>query len=263
MTTTIKIIKNNQDSKELLEQIFNFINNPISCGSYGDGKHCEKGVEGKLKLWGGRGDNGSESDCKLARVITIDDEPAALFNIGLTGSSPTVSDRTICEYTSSPFVNGVLNKIENFLSNVSSHYFTKNNVYEFSGIFIADKFLDKKDSISNSIGNMANICKADDGFTKAFLTIRKDHPYQKDLFLGFGGKELTCDNYTELMGENSFHPERFKCEDGKFKECTSWGSQKIKHKGWHESDNCDNFIGKTAFIFDIDQGHFDFGHPEL
>ena len=115
MTTTIKIIKNNQDSKELLEQIFNFINNPISCGSYGDGKHCEKGVEGKLKLWGGRGDNGSESDCKLARVITIDDEPAALFNIGLTGSSPTVSDRTICEYTSSPFVNGVLNKIENFL----------------------------------------------------------------------------------------------------------------------------------------------------
>lgn len=238
MTTTIKIIKNNQDSKELLEQIFNFTNNPISCGSYGDGKHCERNMEGKLKLWGGRGDNGSESDCKLARVITIDDEPAALFNIGLTGSSPTVSDKTISK-------------------------FTQNNVYEFSAVFIADKFLDKKDSISNSIGNMANICKADDGFTKAFLTIRKDHPYQKDLFLGFGGKELTCDNYTELMGENSFHPERFKCEDGKFKECTSWGSQKIKHKGWHESDNCDNFVEKTAFIFDINQGHFHFEHSEL
>jgi hypothetical protein len=99
-----------------------------------------------------------ESDCKLARVVTIDDEPAALFNIGLTGSSPTVSDKTISK-------------------------FTQNNVYEFSAVFIADKFLDKKDSISNSIGNMANICKGEAGFTKAFLTIRKDHPYQKDLFL--------------------------------------------------------------------------------
>jgi hypothetical protein len=195
-------------------------------------------MEGKLKLWGGRGDNGSESDCKLARVVTIDDEPAALFNIGLTGSSPTVSDKTISK-------------------------FTQNNVYEFSAVFIADKFLDKKDSISNSIGNMANICKGEAGFTKAFLTIRKDHPYQKDLFLGFGGKELTCDNYTELMGENSFHPERFKCEDGKFKECTSWGSQKIQHEGWHESDNCVDFVEKTAFIFDINQGHFHFEHSEL
>ena len=115
MTTAIKIIKNNQDSKELLEQIFDSTNNPISCKSYGNGNHCEKGIEGKLKLWGNRGDNSNESDCKLARVITIDDEPAALFNIGLTGSSPTVSDRTIYEYTSIPFVNDALNKIEVFL----------------------------------------------------------------------------------------------------------------------------------------------------
>ena len=183
MTSAIKIIKNDQDSKELLEQIFDSTNNPISCKSYGNGDHCEKGVEGKLKLWGNRGDNSSKSDCKLARVITIDDEPAALFNIGLTGSSPTVLDRT----TDS---NG--------------------KVYEFSGVFIADKFLGKKDSISDVIGDMANICKAGDDFTKAFLTIKKDHPYQKDLFVGFGGKELTCDNYIELIGENSFHPERFK-----------------------------------------------------
>ena len=263
MTAAIKIIKNNQDSKELLEKIFDSANNPISCKSYGSGNHCEKGVEGKLKLWGNRGDNSDENNCKLARVIIIDDEPAALFNIGLTGSSPTVSDRTIYEYTSSSFVNNFLNKIENFLSNISSYYFTKNNVYEFSGVFIADKFLDRKDSISGAIGNMANICKAEDGFTKAFLTTKKDHPYQKDLFIGFGGKELTCNNYVELMEENSFHPERFKCEDGKFKECTSWGSQKMQHKGWHESDNCVDFIEKIAFVFDMNQGHFNFDHLEL
>lgn len=262
MTTVIKIIKNNQDSKELLEQIFDSTNNPISCKSYGNGNHCEKGIEGKLKLWGNRGDNSIESDCKLARVITIDDEPAALFNIGLTGSSPTVSDRTIYEYISIPFVNDALNKIEAFLSNISS-YFTKNNVYEFSGVFIADKFLDKKGSISGAISNIANICKADDGFTKAFLTTKKDHPYQKDLFIGFGGKELTCENYVELIGKNSFHPERFKCEDEKFKECASWGNKKMQHKGWHESDNCIDFVEKTAFIFDMNQGHFDFGHSEL
>jgi len=236
MTMAIKIIKNNQDSEELLKQIFDSTNNPISCKNYGNGNHCEKGVEGKLNLWGNRGDNSDENDCKLARVIVINDEPAALFNIGLPGSSPTVIDRTIRS-------NG--------------------NVYEFSGVFIADKFLDKKDSIVNTIGSIGDVCKADDGFTKAFLTIKKDHPYQKGLFVEYGGKELTCDNYAELIGKNSFHPERFKCEDGKFKECMSWGSQKIQHKGWHESDNCVDFIEKTAFVFDMNQGHFDFEHPEL
>jgi hypothetical protein len=264
MTAAIKIIKNNQDSKELLEQIFNSSNSPISCENYGKGGHCEKGVEGKLKLWGNKGDNSNENECKLARVLIIDDEPAALFNIGVTGSSPTVSDRTVYNYTNISFIDNFLNQVENLLSNISSSYFTKNNVYEFSGIFIVDKFLGKTKTISDAVGGMANVCKADDGFTKAFLTIKKDHPYQKDIFLGFDGKELTCDNYVELLGENSFHPERLKCEDGKFKECISEDkSEKVKHSGWHESDNCVNFVEKTAFVFDMNQGHFNFDHSEL
>ena len=134
---------------------------------------------------------------------------------------------------------------------------------EFSGIFIVDKFLSETKTISDAIGNMANVCKANDGFTKAFLTINKEHPYQKDLFLGFGGKELTCDNYVELLGENSFHSERFKCEDGKFQECLSWGSEKVKNPGWHESDKCIDFIEKNAFVFGMNEGHFDFGKGEL
>ena len=234
MSVSFKIIKNNDESKNLLNQIFSSANSPKSCAIYGNGKHCEKGVEGKLNLWGGnRGDDDTSNgnECKLARVLMIDDEPAVLFNIGVTGTSPTVIDRTIDP-------NG--------------------NVYEFSGIFIVDKYLDQKKLISDSIGSMANVCKADDGFTKAFLTIKKEHPYQKDIFLGFGGKELTCDNYVELLGENSFHPERFKCEDGKFKECTSWGSEKVQHPGWHEYDNCTNFIEKTAFVFDMSEGHMHF-----
>lgn len=37
----------------------------------------------------------------------------------------------------------------------------------------------------------------------------------------------------------------------------------MQHKGWHESDNCIDFVEKTAFVFDMNQGHFDFGHSEL
>ena len=181
----------------MLEQIFSSENNPKSCAVYGNGKHCEKGVEGKLKLWGNRGDNSNESECKLARVLTIDDEPAALFNIGVTGSSPTLSDRTVHNYTNVSLIDNFLNQVENLLSNISS-YFTKNNVYEFSGIFIVDKFLGETKTISDSIVNMANVCKANGGFTKAFLTIKKHQPYQKDIFVGFGGNEVTYDNYVKL-----------------------------------------------------------------
>lgn len=239
---TIKIIKRNEESKNILEQIFNSANNPTFCASYGSGNHCDddQSITKKLNLWGERGEENAENACSVARIVYLNDSdnPAALFNIGITGKFPTIIDK----------------------SNT-----TEGKVYEFSPIFITEEYLPHIIPVAISISDVLRSCETSEGYTKAFVSTNRDAPYQQDLFLAAGGIKLDENNYNDLLGLNPFHPERFLFDNnGQFLECKKWDEDAIliEHGEWHSSPQCVEWIEKDAFVFDISGGHFE-THTDL
>ena len=192
--TTVTIVKNDTASKEALSSIFNATENPIACANYADGTHCtEARIDAKINIWGKRAEGKAGDACMVARIVHVDGEPAAMFNIGATGSPPTVIDKT--------------------------HEGTKGSVYEFSGLMVKDKFFQLDQGIARAVMNVLSTCKTDEGYTKAILSIAKDS-HEKNFLIFAGGIELTKENITSQLGENSLHPERFKLENGQSYECS-------------------------------------------
>jgi hypothetical protein len=236
---SITIIQKDAASKEALGIIFN-PENVIACANYGGGDHCnEKRSQAKVDIWGARSEGKSADECMLARVINIDSEPAAMFNIGKTGTSPTVIDRTSDR---------------------------EGSVYEFSGLMVRDQYfaegLDPR--ISEAVKGFMQNCHADSQFTKAIVTFSPTHPYQEGFLLAAGGTVLTDVTIKSKLGDNSMHPERFKVEDGQFYECTKWDSSlaKIEHTDWQDSDPCVAWAPKIGMVFDISDGSI-VTHSEL
>ncbi len=228
MTISISIIKTDQSSKDALNMIFSS-ENLIACANYGGGVHCNpERTTLKINLWGKRGDEAvSENQCMLARIINVDSEPAAMFNIGKSGN--TVIDRT----------QGI------------DHY-----VYEISGLMIRDKFI-YNNEIAEAVKSFMSTCNVDAGYTKVFSTFLPTHPYQEDFLLSAGAIKLTSENINDKLGSNSLHPERFKFEGEQLQECSKWDANlgKISHEGWADSDPCVLWAEKTAFVFDIVGSH--------
>ena len=232
MLTSISVIKRDDSSTFALNKIFNSTN-IIACANYDDGTHCSPArTAKKIDIWGKRGDDAvSENQCMLARIINVDSEPAAMFNIGITGN--TVIDRTQT---------------------------TDHSVYEISGLMVRDEFL-KYDKlavaefteIAGAVKDFMRTCKVDDGYTKVFATFLPTHPYQESFLSAVGAVKLTTENIVDKLGSNSLHPERFKFEGEQLQQCSTWskGLEKASHEGWADSDPCASWTNKTAYVFDI------------
>jgi|GEM_PF-3269313 len=218
-------ITNNTESAENLATIFN-PESIIACSYYGDGGHCDRSVAGKVKIWGGR----DVQDSSCARPNFILDEKGIAVGIsiiGFTGSTPTVID----------------NRAE-----------TKGSVYEMSGLFIRDTFLNDLDAIAIESKKFMEECKADEGYTKAIATFSLSHPYQEDVLLAAGATKITAKNLEFELGNAPFHPERFQfSEADQLQECSKWSSEegKIEHDAWHASEPCIAWADKTMLAFDV------------
>jgi hypothetical protein len=234
-----QIVKQDQSSRDNLLKLFNPTENPEACKDYGDGKHCtETRVDTKVRIWGGRGEDKDELSCYTARIISINEEPIAMFNIGITGSSPTVIDKS-----------GI----------------HAGKVYDFSGLFMYDALalnFDLKNEISESLRFYMKECIADKGYSKAIITSTSEN--QIEFMSKSGGIKLTPDNIASLLGENSMHPERFKFENGQFLECRNWNQSqaKISHKDWHDSEPCSEWGQKEMIVFNVADGHIQV-HDEI
>ena len=230
MSTSISIIKTDDTSRTALSTVFD-LENIVACANYGGGVHCNpERTAAKVNLWGKRGDEAvSEDQCMLARIISVDGEPAAMFNIGKTGN--TVIDRTQAN---------------------------DGSVYEISGLMVRDKFQDNQE-IADSVKAFMSTCKVDEGYTKVFSAFLPAHPYQEGFLLSAGAEKLTAESIVNNLGNNSLHPERFKFEDEQLKECTKWDATlaKVSHEGWADSDPCVAWTDKTAYVFDIAGGHIE------
>ncbi|NRA74127.1 MAG: hypothetical protein HRU36_05260 [Rickettsiales bacterium] len=242
MVVETKIITRNEESRDALNWLFNSNNNPTFCSYYGNGNHCDnpERVEKKLNLWGLRGEENSENDCTVSRVLYFNNEdtPATLFNIGFSGNPPTIIDR------------------------INS---TDGGVYEFSPIFISEEYLSQIIPIAVSINDILHSCNALDSYSKTFVSFNPNAPYQKELFHAIGGSFLHEDNYYSLLGQNSLHPARFKFdEEGQLNECIKWNQniEPLEYEGWHDSNPCIEWVPKDALVFDIAGGHID-PHAEL
>lgn len=227
MLTSISVIKRDDSSTFALNKIFNSTN-IIACANYDDGTHCSPArTAKKIDIWGKRGDDAvSENQCMLARIINVDSEPAAMFNIGITGN--TVIDRTQT---------------------------TDHSVYEASGLMVRDNFLkNEKAAIVGAVKDFMRKCKADEGYTKVLITFSPTHPYQESFLSDAGAVKLTTENIVvDKLGSNSLHPERFRFEEGQLQQCSTWskGLEKVLHEGWGYSDPCASWTNKTAYVFDI------------
>ena len=227
MTYSTTVIRTTKDSEDLLKHIFN-PDNAVACASYGGGVHCtaEK-VSTKIKVWGPRGDNSLlGEECKLARVISIDSEPVAVFNIGVPG-------RTVIDITEG--------------KNAS--------VYEI-GAFVVDEFL-YNSNVSSAIRQVLARCKTEDNYTKTIATFAPTHPYLEELLKSAGGVVVTSDNVETLLGDNSLHPERFKFDEtGTFYECSKWNTgSPVEHDGFNLSDQCINWILKKMVVLTHGDSH--------
>lgn len=230
MSISVSVIKTDDSSKVALSTIFD-PENVVACANYGGGVHCNpERTALKINLWGKRGDEASSEDqCMLARIISVDAEPAAMFNIGKTGN--TVIDKTQAN---------------------------EGSVYEISGLMIRDKFQDNRE-IAVAVKNFISTCKVDDGYTKVFGIFLPDHPYQENFLLSAGAVRLTTENVANLLGSDSLHPERFQFIGEQLQECSEYdkNATKSSHEGWDDSAPCVAWTNKTAVVFDVVDGHIE------
>lgn len=221
MAMNIKVLKRDEDSKVALSKIFD-PENIKACANYGAGDHCNQArVEKKLELWGKRGED--ETQPLKCHLIFKDGDPAAMLNIGAIGNPATVIDRT---------------------------HNAEGQVLEISGAMVRDMYLEDSD-ISAAIKDILAQYSAP-GYSKAFITFRVGH-MQQPILENAGGVVLDATNTVEKLGDNAFHPERFKFKSDKVLECTKWNSdvEKVSHEGWHDSRPCVDWVEKTAMVFEV------------
>lgn len=231
-TYTMQTIKQDSSSRDALISIFD-PKNKEACENYGGGTHCNTTrVEKKVQIWGARGNDAKENDCMVAKIIFSDDKPVALFNIGKSGTPPTIIDKTKDK---------------------------DGSVYEFSGLMVIDEYFHNglNTDISATVKNFINSCDASPNYTKAFVTFSPTHPYQKDFLGEAGGEILTEKNLAKLLGDNSFHPARFKFENSQFYECSKYDQsvEPIEYDNWHPSNPCAEWAEKTAMVFNVSSDH--------
>jgi len=244
MSITIKPIKTDTESKYALSALLNSRSNPISCQAYGGGAHCDNEARTgkKVELWGGRGDKAQDNECKLAFIVFYNKEIAAFFNIGVPGTPSTVKDK-------------------------SSQSNTYGEVYESSGLFLADKYIEGNifQEIAARVKEHVQKCSADTSFTKLIATFSTEHPYQENFWISSGAVKITGDNLLKTLGNNSLHPERFKIEEDLY-ECNKWDdpeSQKISHEGWHDSHQCIGWTAKEMVALNVLENHIYVSDGEL
>lgn len=198
------------------------------------------------QLWSNRGDFKDNLSCTTARIISIGNEPQAIFNIGITGEHPTIKDNSVKPY---------------------------GKVYEFSGLWMTDGLVSslrgKSSRIKTRIQNILNAtrlylqnCKAEANYTKAVYTTAKEDNLQ--FFYKAGGEKLTSIKHSrDLFGPNFVHPERFRFDrGGGLKECIDWAGAPISNEGFHDSAPCSNWVETNMVVFNISNnkiGH----HSEL
>lgn len=259
----LEILKTNEASKQALHKIFD-AENTVACTHYGGGSHCNTArTDLKLKIWGGRGDKADESTCAVAKILYVDNDPAALINVGFTGASPTVLDKTGA---------------------------TPKQLYELSGLMVRDAYHDKMDTLAAAAKEAMSVChNASDEYSKMFVAYSPDHPYQKNFVDVLGGTKITKENVATILGENAMHPERFAFED-KWKDytvtdkttyyakafvdavlgtqfvaderaklndvslmqCRSWAKEgTMQHADWHDSQPCIDWTPAEAYVIDL------------
>jgi hypothetical protein len=89
-------LKTDGDTVEALRKLFNPGTNQENIAKYGDGTHGSAArVEAKVKLWGGRGDNGEPYECLVAwpktdgEAAAAHPAPVGFFNLGKSGINGT------------------------------------------------------------------------------------------------------------------------------------------------------------------------------
>jgi len=232
MTIPGLIIKKNDQSIAMLSELFNEDENPIACANYGVGDHCNTArVVAKVEVWGARGEKASEDDCMVARVLKMDSKTVAMFNIGVTGTPPTVIDRA------------------------------NNNgaVYELSGAFVKDSYFANgflNNTIASDLRKIVSNCKAGEKYTKAIVTFNPKHPYQEKLLSSAGFAKITQENIDTILGQNSFHPEKFKFKEEQVLECIAKEGGLVSHINWHDSKECTKWVEKTMMVSEVSDHHF-------
>ena len=218
-------ITNSTESNNSLSIIFN-AENEVACANYGGGTHCnDEKVATKLRVWGGR--NVEEGSCARPSFIFNEEEEAGIFVIGFSGNPATVLDRS-------------QNKV--------------GSVYELSGLFLRDAFINELEDIAPAVISFMSDCKAEEGYTKAIVAFSPSHPYQEDVLSTAGAFKVTEDNIESILGINSLHPERFQFFEGQLQICSKWaeqGSEKVQHEAWHDSEACVSWNDTTMLVFEV------------
>lgn len=186
-----------KDQDKVLDPLLNSQVNPIMCSLYAGGGHCDNPVRNtkKIDLWGPRGDKEEVGVnlCKVTKYYETDKKVIGYFNIGDTAA--TVKD--------------VINK---------------GSVYEFSGFFISDKYLEVENEkvikvnkeITDATQKFLSECTNGEGanYTKAFVTFVPTNYMNYEFFKSIGAQEINCHNYKDILGENSINADRLQCKEG-------------------------------------------------
>ncbi|MFQ3307584.1 MAG: hypothetical protein ACI8ZF_000840 [Candidatus Midichloriaceae bacterium] len=249
----------NSKSGDVLKDLLDSSKNPIACKDYGK-SHCDDEARNqkKIDLWGKRGDEANGNECKLAFSIYYDDENIGFFNIGVTGN--TVKDFSSISFPS------IVDKIGYHIPYLKKSF--ESDVYESSGVFISDKFIENDFKyIGAEVKEHMIKCVAETGYTKLIATFNMDHPYQDAFWKSVGAKEVTADNVEQVLGTPSLsmHPARFRFEDEKLQECVAWdkGDKVSFGSGWHDSNECTQWIEKKMFVLDINDEHIAISHDDM
>ena len=198
-------------------------NNPIATASYGGGIHANEAKHIlKYDLWGGR--TLSDSPLKCHFFVDENNVPVGFINLGLTGSTPTVTGPNGTQviefgvfFADATFVGEQITVIPEAFKEVSEYLYANHETGKLQdyGVIMG--------------------------------TFAKDHPWASKVLLDTKLQKVTKDNCKEIFGsEFPLNDQRFKfSDDGEMQECSHWA----------KDGNCDTWVYKDMLALNFQDSH--------
>lgn len=262
------MIQKNAESEQAIRGLLHPEINPNLCGLI---PCTDQRNDVRYQLWGGRGDEQATTQSCIRAVAVIDTdengqwtESLGLTNIGVSGSRPTVVDRSEAGAKPVYELSGwwVADKINPLL--LAQHgalpFGSVDEFYTTTG----DSFIDETQKLRAVFKNLQDFFRtpcANEGMSrKAIVTYSVTNALQEKLWEHYYQVEsldhlkVTQASQEELLGLSSLHPDRFQVTETGVQECTQWDKEVVTRHDpalWHDATACTNWVDKTMLVLDL------------
>jgi hypothetical protein len=265
-------IQKNTMSEQAIRGLLNSDINPTLCGLI---SCADQRNDVRYHLWGSRGDEQATTQSCARAVAVIETEietdknspwskSFGLMNIGMSGSRPTVMDRSEADPKPVYELSGwwVADKINPLmLAQYGALPFASvDEFYTATG----DGLLDQTQKLRAVLADFQDFLRtpcSDEGMSrKAIVTYAVTNALQEKLWEHYYRVEsldhlkVTQASQEELLGLGSLHPDRFQVTETGVRECTQWDKEVVTTHDpalWHDATACTHWADKTMLVLDL------------